>query len=106
MAEHRITDTMSVSPVPPAAPTTPAIVDALPARAPSHNMALPRAIPPRARAAEAQQPTVRIGSIEVRVMPPPSPPPPTPAARASAAKPSPAPSISRGFTSPFGLRQG
>jgi hypothetical protein len=61
--------------------------------------------PPRVRPAEPAATIVRIGSIEVTVAPPPAPPPPAsaPVARAPAAPPS---TLSRGFVSPFGLRQG
>jgi hypothetical protein len=63
------------------------------------------ALPPRLRPAEPAGTTVRIGTIEVKVAPPPAPPspasPPSPPARAA-----PQPALSRGFASPFGLRQG
>ena len=57
--------------------------------------------PPPMRPAEPVNTTVRISSIEVRVAPPPAPPtPPAPPALA------PVQALSRGFVTPFGLRQG
>lgn len=57
----------------------------------------PRSAEPPARAREPQGPAVRIGTIEVRVMAPVPPAPSVPPASAA---------LSRGFVSPFGLRQG
>ena len=58
------------------------------------------------KAGDAPGPSLKIGSIEVRVVTPPPPPvqPRQPLARA--ATPSSPPALSRGFVSPFGLRQG
>ncbi len=64
----------------------------------------PPAMPQRMRPNELPNTTVRIGSIEVRVTPPPAPPLPPPAA--SPARAADTPALSRGFASPFGLRQG
>jgi hypothetical protein len=76
-----------------------------PAAAGSPPVAPPRPVAPRpgepaAGAREPQGPAVKIGSIEVRVVTP--VPPPAPQAPAAAAPTA----LSRGFASPFGLRQG
>lgn len=63
----------------------------------------PEPRPPAPKAEQRQKASIHIGSIEVHITPtPPSAPP----ARTPAAQPQPASSLSRGFTSPFGIRQG
>jgi hypothetical protein len=58
--------------------------------------------PPAARLREPPQSAIRIGSIEVQILPSAAPPPVVP----PAPKPQSAVSLARGFTSSFGLRQG
>lgn len=72
----------------------------------SHERREPIPAPPLARlqAAEKSQPTVKIGTIDVQITPPPAAMPQPKMARSSSRKP--ANSLSRGFTSSFGLRQG
>jgi hypothetical protein len=63
------------------------------------------ATPPPRRAAETAAPTIRIGSLEVRVVPPPTQPPvPQPVRRGAAPPRPPTVSLARGFRS-FGLPQ-
>ena len=64
--------------------------------------AVPPQAPPRMRSAKPANATVQIGSIEVQVAAP-TPPPAAPAAPPDATPPR---ALSRGFASPFGLRQG
>lgn len=63
----------------------------------------PELPPPAPKAEHRQKASIHIGSIEVQIVPA-SPPAPRP--RTQTAQPQPASSLSRGFTSPFGIRQG
>jgi hypothetical protein len=60
--------------------------------------------PPPAAAPRAESASIEIGAIEIQIVPPPTPPPPLrPAPRRA---PAPRSSLSRDFTTSFGLRQG
>lgn len=63
----------------------------------------PEPSPPAPKAEQRQKASIHIGSIEVHITPA---SPAAPPARTPAAQPQPASSLSRGFTSPFGIRQG
>ena len=58
-------------------------------------------VAPMIRSGQAAEPSLKIGTVEVRVMPAPQLVPPLPARAAN-----PPGALSRGFSSPFGLRQG
>jgi hypothetical protein len=58
-------------------------------------------VAPMIRSGPAAEPSLKIGTVEVRVMPAPQPVPLPPACAAN-----PPGALSRGFSSPFGLRQG
>jgi hypothetical protein len=58
-------------------------------------------VAPMIRSGQAAEPSLKIGTVEVRVMPAPQLAPPLPARAAN-----PPGALSRGFSSPFGLRQG